>query len=88
MTAFLYSEIGIAGLVPLVGVVLLPRLLVPILLRDGPIWDLSIGEATARYAAAWPTCSASAHPSAGSCAMPPRMSEGGRASPVSTTSTR
>ena len=29
VTAFLYSEIGIAGLVPLAGVVLLPRLLVP-----------------------------------------------------------
>ena len=50
MTAFLYSEIGIAGLVPLAGVVLLPRLLVPILLHDGPIWNLSIGDATARYA--------------------------------------
>ena len=50
VTAFLYSEIGTAGLVPLAGVVLLPRLLVPILLHDGPIWNLSIGDATARYA--------------------------------------
>ena len=50
VTAFLYSEIGLAGLVPLAGVVFLPRLLVPIVLRDVPIWDLSIGEATARYA--------------------------------------
>ena len=50
VTAFLYSEIGIAGLVPLAGVVFLPRLLVPVMLHDGPIWNLSIGDATARYA--------------------------------------
>jgi hypothetical protein len=50
VTAFLYTEIGLAGLLPLLGVVFLPRLLVPIMLRDAPIWDLSIGEATARYA--------------------------------------
>jgi hypothetical protein len=50
VTVFLYGEIGLAGLLPLAGVVFLPRLLVPIMLRDAPIWDLSIGEATARYA--------------------------------------
>ena len=48
--AFLYDQVGIPGLVPLVGVVFLPRLLVPILLRDIPIRDLSVSEATARYA--------------------------------------
>jgi hypothetical protein len=48
--AFLYHEFGIVGLAPLVGVVFLPRLLVPILLRDIPIRDLTISEATARYA--------------------------------------
>ena len=50
VTALLYDEIGLVGLLPLLGVVFLPRLLVPIMLRDAPIWDLSIGEATARYA--------------------------------------
>jgi HD domain-containing protein len=49
-TAFLYSEVGIVGLLPLVGVVFLPRLLVPMLLRDIPIRDLTVSEATARYA--------------------------------------
>lgn len=48
--AFLYTEVGLAGLIPLTGVVFIPRLLVPQLLRDIPIWDLSVSEATARYA--------------------------------------
>jgi hypothetical protein len=50
VTAFLYHEVGLVGLLPLVGVVLLPRLLVPMMLRDIPIRDLTISEATARYA--------------------------------------
>jgi len=49
-TAFLYTEVGIVGLLPLAGVVFLPRLLVPMLLRDIPIRDLTVSEATARYA--------------------------------------
>jgi hypothetical protein len=48
-TAFLYTEIGLVGLVPLAGIVFLPRLLVPQLLRDIPIRHLSVEEATARY---------------------------------------
>jgi HD domain len=50
VTAFLYTEVGVAGLLPLIGVVFLPRLLVPQLLRDIPVSDLRIDEATARYA--------------------------------------
>jgi hypothetical protein len=49
-TAFLYSEVGIVGLLPLIGVVFFPRLLVPSLLHDIPIRDLTVSEATARYA--------------------------------------
>jgi riboflavin transporter FmnP len=50
VTAFLYTEVGLAGLLPLAAIVFIPRLLVPQLLRDIPIWDLSVDEATARYA--------------------------------------
>ena len=50
VTAFLYTEVGLAGLLPLAVIVFIPRLLVPQLLRDIPIWDLSVDEATARYA--------------------------------------
>jgi hypothetical protein len=50
MTAFLYTEVGVIGLLPLAGVVFLPRLLVPQLLYDIPIRELSVSEATARYA--------------------------------------
>jgi riboflavin transporter FmnP len=50
VTVFLYTEIGLAGLLPLAAIVFIPRLLVPQLLRDIPIWDLSVDEATARYA--------------------------------------
>jgi hypothetical protein len=50
VTAFLYTELGLIGLLPLIGVVGLPRMLVPPLLHDLPISDLSIGEATGRYA--------------------------------------
>ena len=50
LTTLLYAEIGVAGLLPLAGVVFIPRLLVPELLRDIPVWELNIGEATARYA--------------------------------------
>jgi hypothetical protein len=50
LTAFLYTEVGIAGMVPLATIVFIPRLLVPQLLRDIPIWDLSMDEATVRYA--------------------------------------
>jgi HD domain len=47
---FLYAELGTPGLLPLVGVVFLPQLLIPGLLRDIPISELGIGEATTRYA--------------------------------------
>jgi hypothetical protein len=49
-TAFLHTEVGLAGLAPLAAIVFIPRLLVPQLLRGIPIWDLSMDEATARYA--------------------------------------
>ena len=48
--AFLYTELGMVGLFPLAGIVFVPRLLTPQLLRDIPIRDLGIDEATARYA--------------------------------------
>ena len=88
VTAFLYTEIGLAGLLPLLGVVFLPRLLVPIMLRDAPIWDLSIGEATARYAGGLAEVlglSSSAAPGPARRRHPRRRA--GRASPVSTSST-
>jgi hypothetical protein len=50
LATFLYAEIGVAGLLPLAGIVFIPRLLVPELLRDIPVCELGIGEATARYA--------------------------------------
>ncbi|MGH2980003.1 MAG: hypothetical protein ACRDLQ_10275, partial [Solirubrobacterales bacterium] len=40
LTAFLYTEVGLIGLLPLVGLVFLPRLLVPRLLQDVPVRDL------------------------------------------------
>jgi hypothetical protein len=49
-TAFLYTELGLVGLLPLAGIVFIPRLLVPQLLRDIPIRELSIAEATSHYA--------------------------------------
>ena len=49
-TAFLYEQFGLVGFLPLAGVVFIPRLLVPALLRDIPVAELSIAEATARYA--------------------------------------
>jgi hypothetical protein len=48
-TAFLYTELGLVGLLPLVAVIGLPRVLVPQLLYDLPISDLSVAEATGRY---------------------------------------
>jgi hypothetical protein len=48
--ALLHAEVGLVGLAPLAAVVFLPRLLVPLLLRNVPIRDLSLGEATIRYA--------------------------------------
>jgi hypothetical protein len=49
--AFLYEEIGLPGLLPLIGIVFLPRLLVPALMRDIPVSELGHADATARYAA-------------------------------------
>lgn len=49
-TVFLYDQFGIVGFLPLVGVVFIPRLLVPAMLRDIPVAELSVSEATARYA--------------------------------------
>jgi hypothetical protein len=48
-TAFLYTEIGVAGLLPLVAVIGLPRVLVPQLLYDMPVSELTVAEATGRY---------------------------------------
>lgn len=49
VTAFLYTDVGVPGLLPLAGVVFLPRFLVRHLLYDMPIWNLTVAEATARY---------------------------------------
>ena len=49
-TTYLYVEFGLAGLVPLAGIVFIPGLMVPELMRAVPISELTIGEATARYA--------------------------------------
>jgi hypothetical protein len=49
LTAFLYTELGLVGLLPLIAVIGLPRLLVPQLLYDMPVSDLSVAEATSRY---------------------------------------
>ena len=48
--AALYTAVGIAGLLPLAAVVFVPRMLVPRMVRDIPVWELSVEEATARYA--------------------------------------
>ena len=47
---FLYEQFGVVGFLPLAGVVFIPRLLVPVMLRDIPVAELSVSEATARYA--------------------------------------
>ena len=49
VTAFLYEQFGVVGFLPLAGVLFIPRLLVPALLRDVPVAELSIAEATALY---------------------------------------
>lgn len=48
-TAFLHDQFGVVGFLPLVGVVFIPRLLVPVMMRDIPVGELSVPEATARY---------------------------------------
>jgi HD domain len=51
-TIFLYDEIGIAGLAPLALMLLLPRVLTPVLLKEEPVSRLPRSGATALYAEA------------------------------------
>jgi hypothetical protein len=52
VTTYLYDALGIAGLLPLAAVLLLPRLLRPILLERTPVSQLSRSRATTLYAGA------------------------------------
>ena len=89
VTAFLYTEVGLAGLLPLAGVVFIPRLLVPQLLRDIPIWDLSVDEATARYAGGLANVlGLSSAPAPGAARRRHASGRPALASPAWTTSTR
>ena len=52
LTAFLYVQLGVVGLAPLLGLLVLPRLLTPRLVRARPLSELQRAEATAVYAGA------------------------------------
>ena len=52
LSAFLYDQVGVPGLAPLGGILVLPRVLTPRLIKDVPVSELERSEATAFYAQA------------------------------------
>ncbi|MEX0993873.1 MAG: HD domain-containing phosphohydrolase [Solirubrobacterales bacterium] len=50
LIAFAYWKVGIVGLLLVVGLVMLPRLLIPLMWRSKPIAELELTDATAVYA--------------------------------------